>query len=95
MALSNKEQSHSDTNNSKPANSAEHKEETNSLNLHISPKDGNRRISSATNKHQMHLQQLLRCDARAWQLIVKCSDSSLVHGFETKAANFVVGVTLT
>ena len=71
MALSNKEQNHSDTNNSKPANSAEHKEETNSLNLHISPKDDNRRISSATNKHQMHLQQLLRWDARACQPIVQ------------------------
>ena len=57
MALSNKEQNHSDTNNFKPANSAEDNEETNSLNLHISPKDDNRRISSATIKRKIHLQE--------------------------------------
>ena len=84
MALSNKGQYHSDSNNPKPANSAEHKEETNSLNLHISPKDDNRRISSATNKHQMHLQQLLRWDARACQLVVQIPRSFM--GLETRAS---------
>ena len=46
-----------DTNNPKPANSAEHKEEeTNSLYLHISPQDATGRFSSAIHTHQMHLQ---------------------------------------
>ena len=83
MALSNKEQYHSDSHLTL-TDLAEHKEETNSFNLHISPKDDNRRISSATNKHQMHLQQLLRWDARACQLVVQIPRSFM--GLETRAS---------
>ena len=74
MALCNKEQYHSDTNIFKPAKfSRQYTEETNPLYLHISPKDDNRRISSATIKHKIHLQQLPRWDARACQLVVQSS----------------------
>ena len=71
MALSNKEQYHSDSNNSTPTNSAEHTDELNSLDLHITPKTTTAGSQAQWTMHQIHLQQLLRCDARAWQLIVQ------------------------
>ena len=58
-------------------------DKSNSPHLHISPKDDSRRISSATNKHQMHLQQLLRWDARACQPVVQIPRSFI--GLETRA----------